>query len=128
MKTLLKVFVLLLDEMALAALVLIVLWQLGVRLSPGLIVGVLAGMAALVIVVWRLVAPVLKRRPLTGREGMIGLEGKAVTQLTEDGLVRVAGELWKACSSDAAAIPAGAAVVVLQVEGLRLLVRRKSDG
>ena len=70
----------------------------------------------------------MKRKPLTGREGMIGLEGKAVTQLTEEGQVRVAGELWNASSSDGAAIPAGEAVVVLRMEGLKLLVRRKSDG
>jgi membrane-bound serine protease (ClpP class) len=128
MKTLFTVFVLLLDEIAVVALVFVVLWRMGVDLSPGLVAGVTVGVAALVLIVYRLVAPVLKRKPLTGREGMIGLEGKAITQLTEDGLVRVAGELWNASSSDALAIPAGEAVVVLQVEGLRLLVRRKSDG
>ena len=127
MKTLLTVFILLLDEIAFAALVLIVLWQVGVDLSPGLVIGVLAGVAALVLVVWRLVAPVLKRKPLTGREGMIGLEGEVVTELAGEGQVRVAGELWSAYSSDAATIPAGTAVVVLKVEGLKLLVRRKGD-
>jgi len=65
-----------------------------------------------------------KKRPVTGGEGMIGLQGKVVTPLTPEGLIKVGGELWKAYSADVS-INAGEKVIVVGLEGLRLLVRRK---
>ena len=67
-----------------------------------------------------------KERVVTGREGMIGLQGKVVTPLTPEGVIKVRGELWKAYSTDVS-IGADEEVTVVGREGLTLLVRRKDD-
>lgn len=56
------------------------------------------------------------RRRRTGKEGMIGLEGKAVTEIGAGGKVFVKGEYWRAVSD--APVQEGARVRVLGVDGL----------
>ncbi|MFI5057585.1 MAG: nodulation protein NfeD [Candidatus Acidiferrales bacterium] len=58
----------------------------------------------------------------TGREEMIGAEGIAVSGLSAgaEGMIRVHGELWRAFSAQS--VPAGAAVRIVRVEGLKLHV------
>jgi membrane-bound serine protease (ClpP class) len=53
---------------------------------------------------------------------MIGAEGIAVSGLSAgaEGMIRVHGELWRAYSPQS--VPAGAAVRVLRVDGLKLYV------
>jgi len=65
-----------------------------------------------------------RRRPVTGREGLLGAEGVARTDLAprKTGFVFVQGELWQARSS-AGAIPPGDGVVVERLHGLLLTVR-----
>ncbi len=65
-----------------------------------------------------------KKKPETGKEEMIGLEGKVVQTLEPEGMVRIRGELWKAKSKDGERIPAGENVEVVGVEGLMLIVVR----
>jgi membrane-bound serine protease (ClpP class) len=65
----------------------------------------------------------LKRKPLTGREGLVGERGVAVTDLgSREGRVFVHGAYWEAEAEDR--IEKGAPVVVEQVDGLRLHVRK----
>ncbi len=64
----------------------------------------------------------MRRRPTTGREGMVGEKGVAKTALDPKGTVDVHGELWNAVSD--VPVAAGDAVEVLSVEGLRLKVRK----
>jgi membrane-bound serine protease (ClpP class) len=118
MKTLFIVFVLLLDEIALVALVLFILWKLGVQLSPGVIIGLTVLLGICVFVLYKLIVSVLKKKPVTGREGMIGLEGKVLKPLNKDGLIQVCGELWKATSTDATTIANDEEVIVVGIEGL----------
>ncbi len=68
-----------------------------------------------------------RRRVQTGREGLIGAVGVARTDLAPQGTVFVLGELWKG-DSTAGFIPAGQAVRVVSVDGLRLNVRAAEDG
>lgn len=63
-----------------------------------------------------------RRRPLTGLEGLIGERGTALTDLEPGGRVFVHGEYWEAESSER--IERGAAVVVDQVDGMRLRVHK----
>lgn len=63
----------------------------------------------------------LRRRPVTGREGMVGLVGIARTALAPDGQLAVHGELWEAVSEQP--VSAGAEVEVTAVDGLRLRVK-----
>jgi membrane-bound serine protease (ClpP class) len=72
----------------------------------------------------RLALKAQRRKPVTGAEGLIGLEGKAKTDINNEGLVFVHGEIWKAWSDEP--IKAGEKVIVEKVENLKLKVKRKS--
>lgn len=63
----------------------------------------------------------MRRRPVTGSEGMIGLVGMAKTALMPRGQVAVRGELWEAMSDEP--VEAGVMVVVTAIEGLKLHVK-----
>ncbi|RJQ18488.1 MAG: nodulation protein NfeD [Nitrospiraceae bacterium] len=63
-----------------------------------------------------------RRKPVTGVEGLVGLEGTAKTDVHNEGLVFVHGETWKAWSDEP--MKAGEKVVVEKVDGLKLKVRR----
>lgn len=63
----------------------------------------------------------MRRRPVTGREGMVGLVGVTRTALTPRGHVAVRGELWEAMSEEP--IEAGVTVEVIGIEGLKLRVK-----
>lgn len=64
------------------------------------------------------------RRPVTGREAMIGHQGTAATDIHEEGKVLIKGELWNARSEGP--IEKGEPVVVTGVEGLNLTVEKTS--
>ena len=61
-------------------------------------------------------------RVQTGREGMIGEKGTAVTDIAGSGRVYAHSEYWFAVSETP--IPAGAAIRVVSVEGMVLKVER----
>lgn len=63
----------------------------------------------------------MKPRPLTGREGMVGLIGVAKTALAPRGQVSVHGELWEAVSEQP--LQPGDQAEVTRVEGLKLYVK-----
>jgi membrane-bound serine protease (ClpP class) len=63
-----------------------------------------------------------RRKPVTGREGLVGEHGTALTDLEPSGRVFVHGAYWEAESSER--IERGAEVVVDRVDGLRLRVRK----
>lgn len=70
-----------------------------------------------------------RRAPLrTGGRRVVGRVGVARTAVNPEGTVQVGGELWTARLIEGEpAIPAGAAVEVEAVEGVRLRVRRVSE-
>jgi membrane-bound serine protease (ClpP class) len=93
------------------------------KLSLALIVPVVFITALLFAFTVRLVYKALRKRPLTGTESLIGLEGTAGTDITpQGGSVRVHGELWFGWSDEL--IPEGSTVVVEAIQGLKVKVRR----
>jgi len=64
-----------------------------------------------------------KRQPVTGAEGLIGLEGEARTDVHEKGQVFVHGEIWQAWSNEP--ISAGNKIIVEKVENLKLKVKKQ---
>ncbi len=65
-----------------------------------------------------------RQKPVTGGEGLIGLQGRAASDVTADGgIVRVRGEIWSAYSSET--IKKGEAVSVVSVSGLTIKVKKK---
>ncbi|WP_456402329.1 NfeD family protein [Persephonella sp.] len=67
-----------------------------------------------------------RRKTPTGSEGMIGMIGKAETDIDPEGKVFVSGELWNAYSDEP--IKKGEKVKVISMEGLQLKVERVKDG
>ncbi len=65
-----------------------------------------------------------KRKPVTGSEGLVGLEGIANTDITKDsGMVLLHGEIWSAYSDET--ISKGEKIIVDSVAGLRVKVRKQ---
>jgi membrane protein implicated in regulation of membrane protease activity len=75
------------------------------------------------------VARAMRRRPKTGREGLIGATARVVSRAKPGGnaryLVRTQGELWGAESPDA--LREGEVVTVTGIDGLKLRVQRIRD-
>ena len=63
-----------------------------------------------------------RQKPITGKEGMLGGQGTAETDLTPEGKIFVRGEYWNAVSAER--ILKGEQVEVTAVEGLRVTVKR----
>lgn len=67
----------------------------------------------------------LKAPPVTGRESMVGKTGIVTQTLEPQGIIKVGGEAWSAeMAEPAEPLPVGTRVVVTQVEGLRLKVKK----
>jgi membrane-bound serine protease (ClpP class) len=64
-----------------------------------------------------------KKKPVTGAEGLVGLEGIAVTDITRDGgLITVHGERWKAYSDEA--LSKGEKGIIESVSGLEVKIKK----
>lgn len=114
----------LLEEIALAAFILWGLPQLGIRLPLGVLIALMAVLAAFAVITYRLGSRALKKKPVVGLPDMVGSQGKVVSPLDLEGLVRIKGELWKS-KSVGRRIEAGEEVTVVGQEGLKLIVRRE---
>ncbi|WP_353686720.1 NfeD family protein [Thermodesulfovibrio sp. 3462-1] len=76
-------------------------------------------------VLLRLAYKAHKRKPVTGVEELIGLEGIAKTDIdSSSGMVMVHGELWQARSDEP--IKKDEEIVVQDIKGLTLRVRKKN--
>ncbi len=114
----------LLEEAAIAVIVLLGLPKLGLYLPlPGLIAGMVLWLAYSVVI-YRAGSRALRRKPVINIP-VIGSKGKVVSPLAPEGLVRIKGELWVATSSGKK-LGVGREVIVEEQDGLRLVVRRSS--
>lgn len=120
----LKVLVLLLDEVAALVLVILVLRFFEIKLPLPVIVIVALIVGTLIFIVHKAVIPSFHRKQVTGREGMIGLQGRVVESLTPIGVVIVEGEYWKAKSADEN-IEIDEEVEIIGIDRLTLRVQRK---
>jgi membrane-bound serine protease (ClpP class) len=95
-----KVLVLLLDEAVVIVLILVILHFLGIQIPLPIMIGggIIVGIFVLAIHI--AVIPSFHRKQVTGREGMIGEQGRVVEPLTPFGTIIVKGEYWKAQSID----------------------------
>ena len=84
--------------------------------------------ALLIIFLGRLAVAAHRRRTVTGQEGMLGQVGKVERPLAPEGMVFVAGELWRARADDGGEIGFGERVQVCSVDGLDLVVARLERG
>ena len=63
-----------------------------------------------------------RRRPTTGKEGLIGSSGVATTDLDPEGVVEIRGELWSAIAQRK--IKAGEKIRVQEMDGLKVKVAK----
>lgn len=121
----LKAFLLLLDEILVAVLIILVLRELGVHVPFWAYV--LAGVvcAALYWLLYRLLLDQRKKSPIR-HDAMIGLTGECIKELNPEGLIRVQGEIWKAVCKCGVVIE-GREVVIEEFRGLTLSVKPKNE-
>ncbi len=94
------------------------------RLSLYLILPAVIFTALFFSVTFSLVYKAQRRRPVTGSEGLVGLEGTTSSEITpEGGMVMVRGEVWSAYSDEA--IGKGEKVLVQSVSGLKIKVKKR---
>jgi len=95
------------------------------RLPLGLILAVVVPFAVILVFMIRLALRARMAKITTGEAGMIGLRGKAKTDISPEGTVFVRGELWGARSP--MKIAAREIVRVTGLDGLTLKVEAERD-
>jgi len=98
------------------------------RVSMGLILPTAVLVAFLTIFLLSRVLAAHRRRPATGREGMVGEIGEVRLRCDPVGKVLVHGEYWDAVTEDGSTAETGSAVEVISVEDRRLRVRVVEEG
>lgn len=100
----------------------------GVEVYRPLIWGFTLLMVVMSLVIGAFAVSVLRRKPTTGREGLLGKVGTVRQTLDPDGIIFVNGELWQATAvaddTSGMKISENIPVTVLRMDGLRLFVRR----
>ena len=119
-----KILILLLDEAVVISAIFLILRVLGVKIPVPIIIGGGVIIGIFVFIIHVVVIPSFHRKQVTGREGMIGKQGRVVEPLNPVGTITVKGEYWKAKSVDDG-IEADENVEIVGLEGLTLMVKRK---
>ena len=122
----LMVLVALLDDIAILAVLLLVMWFFKVKFTWPIITVISLLFGGRVYMTYRAVEHSIHRKKATGSEAMIGLECEVVESLTPTGVVRVGGEYWKA-RSVSEDIGVGEDVEIVRINRLTLEVKRQ-DG
>jgi len=123
-KAWLIILVSLIDDVIILAVVFGALWYFKVKLPLWAMIAIGLALGAFIFVRTWAIVPSLRRKKVTGAEGMIGLEGEVVESLTPKGVIRVGGEYWQAKSLDGH-IETGEEVEILGIDRLKLEVKRK---
>jgi membrane-bound serine protease (ClpP class) len=98
-----------------------------VRISIGLILGVTVTTALFFIFAAGSGIKIQRKKVVTGQKGMIGLDGKAQTDITvSGGEAFVRGEIWDA-KSVGGTIEKGLDIEVVDIMGNLLIVKRKDS-
>lgn len=97
----------------------------GFEIAPAVIWTMTALLVAFFLFIGGSVMTTVFRRPVTGREAVIGVTGVVRQALNPDGMIFATGELWQASLADRAspALPVGTPVTVTGIDDLRLIVR-----
>jgi len=94
----------------------------GVQVGLGFLIPMVLALAAIVLFLGRLALTAQRGAPVTGAEGMVGLEGRTRDPIEPNGTgyADIRGEMWRVTSLQA--IPAGAPIRVVAIDGLTLVV------
>ncbi len=114
------------EEAAIAALILWILPIFGIVLPPWALWSALVVFAIYSYIMYRIGHPTISYKKVNAPESIVGSTGVVEKALTPDGFVRVRGELWKARSDDGN-VAKGQEVTVSGIDGLRLTVKKPID-
>jgi len=92
------------------------------QISWAVIIPAVGISAVLFIITVTVAVRVYREKPTTGKEGMIGMEALAKTDIHADGQVFMRGEYWSAWSDEP--IQKGERVTVTELDGLKVKVQR----
>lgn len=121
------IFSTLMEEAALAVIVLLGLPQLGIHIPLAGLIVLMAAWCAFSVIIYRMGSRALRRKPLVGLPDMLDSKGKVVSPLDPEGTIRIKGELWDATSAEGS-INTGEGVTVVGQDGLKLVVRKSGTG
>jgi len=121
-----KVLILMLDEAVVIVVILLVLHFLGIQIPLPIMIGAGIIIGIFVFIIHIAVIPSFHRKQVTGREGMIGAQGRVVEPLTPVGAIKFKGEYWKAESIDGN-IGVDENVEIVRLDGLTLKVKKKGS-
>lgn len=112
--------------LALGGIMLVDLPEEGLQVDPYLAVSTAVAFGAISLLLMSLAVRALRRKTVTGSEGLVGLHGKALSDLDPRGKVFLRGEYWNGVSDQP--IAKDSRVVCTGMNGLDLQVRLDTDG
>ena len=123
-KAWLIILVSLIDDIIVLALIGLALWYFKVKLPLWIMIAIGLALGSFIFVRTWAVLPSLRRKKVTGAEGMVGLTGEVVESSRSGMVIRVSGEYWKTKCLDED-IEIGEEVEIVGIERLNLEVKRK---
>jgi membrane-bound ClpP family serine protease len=102
---------------------------LGLEWPPVVLYVLMALLALNAVFFYRIGSRALLRKPVTGLGSAVGHNGRVVSRLQPEGVVRIGDELWEAVLPGGQA-EVGEEISVIEQDGLRLIVkhREKASG
>lgn len=94
------------------------------KISTGIILTMVLATAGFFIFALTKGIKIQRKKPIFGKESMIGMIGTARTDLNPNGQVFLHGEIWQATTSDEKPVKKGEQVIVEALDGLRLIVKK----
>ena len=122
----LAIFSTLMEEAALAVIVLWGLPQLDIHIPLAGLIALMVAWGAYAVISYQMGSRALRKGPIVGLPDMVGSRGRVVSPLAPEGLVKIRGELWQAISAGAQ-IDTDEEITVVGQDGLRLVVRKSNS-
>jgi membrane-bound serine protease (ClpP class) len=94
------------------------------RISSGVILTIVAATGIFFLFAVTKGIKIQWKKPISGKESLVGMIGTARTYLNPGGQIFIHGELWQATVFDGTHIKKGEKVIVISLEGLRLMVKK----
>ena len=110
------------EEIAIYAIWRWLLPGMGVHWPVSALIAMMAAWGIFSIVLFTITTSILSKQKPAGSPSMMGMKGKAASELAPEGMVKIRSEFWVA-KSDSGRIPAGGEIEVVGEDGLKLIVR-----
>jgi len=113
----------LIEELAIAALVLFVLPLFNINIPLCGLIIMLVGFAAYSYVMYLVGHPTISYKEVSAPDSIVGSTGIVKNELNPEGFIKIRGELWKAVTGGER-LEKGSRVIVTRVDGLKLYVKK----